>query len=240
MWATLLVIAAVVSVEPVRIGLTVLMLNRQRPLLQLLAFLCGGFVMGFGVGLLVLFLLWDMVLIHTNFTVAKVQIAIGALALIVALVLAANLMGSKRVRRPLATSGVGGDAVVVLTEPASQKARQKLSSPARILLHGSSLWVAGVGGLAIALPSGEYTAALAVIAASRAALAIQAAALLVFNIVAFTLVEIPLVSYLVAPDKTRAAIAALHGWIQTRRRRDIAGLVAAAGVMMIALGMIGL
>ena len=39
MWITLLVMAVAVSFEPFRIGMTVLMLNRARPLLQLLAFL---------------------------------------------------------------------------------------------------------------------------------------------------------------------------------------------------------
>ena len=43
---TIGVLAIAVSLEPFRIGMTVLMLNRPRPLLQLLAFLAGGFTMG--------------------------------------------------------------------------------------------------------------------------------------------------------------------------------------------------
>ncbi|WP_264992538.1 GAP family protein, partial [Mycobacterium montefiorense] len=35
MWITLLVMAFAMSVEPFRIGMTVLMLNRPRPMLQL-------------------------------------------------------------------------------------------------------------------------------------------------------------------------------------------------------------
>ena len=57
MWVTLMVMAIMVSVEPVRIGFTVMMLSRPRPVLQLFAFLCGGFAMGLGVGLVVLFIL---------------------------------------------------------------------------------------------------------------------------------------------------------------------------------------
>ena len=53
MLATVLVMALAVSVEPFRIGMTVLMLNRPKPALQLFAFLCGGFVMGTTVGLVV-------------------------------------------------------------------------------------------------------------------------------------------------------------------------------------------
>jgi hypothetical protein len=56
-WATVLVLAISVIFEPIRIGLVVLMLNRRRPLLQLLAFLCGGLTMGVGAGLVVLFIL---------------------------------------------------------------------------------------------------------------------------------------------------------------------------------------
>jgi putative Mn2+ efflux pump MntP len=42
MWITLLLMALAVSLEPFRIGMTVLMVNRPRPRRQLLAFLIGG------------------------------------------------------------------------------------------------------------------------------------------------------------------------------------------------------
>ncbi len=42
MWVPILVMAVAVSLEPFRIAMTVLMLNRRRPALQLLAFLSGG------------------------------------------------------------------------------------------------------------------------------------------------------------------------------------------------------
>ena len=61
MWITILVMAVAISLEPFRIGMTVLMLNRPRPMLQLLAFLSGGFAMGISVGLVVLFVLWRLI-----------------------------------------------------------------------------------------------------------------------------------------------------------------------------------
>ena len=45
MWITLLAMAVAVSLEPFRIGMTILMMDRPRPLLQLLTFLAGGFAM---------------------------------------------------------------------------------------------------------------------------------------------------------------------------------------------------
>jgi Sap, sulfolipid-1-addressing protein len=243
MWTTLLVVAAVVSLEPVRIALTIFMLNRPRPFAQLLAFLCGGFVMGFGVGLLVLIILWDTLLAGVNFSVSQVQIGIGLVAVVISVMVATNVSLRKLIRRPKAGAPVGANPGSIATEqaePNSLRGLQKLSDPARRLLRSGSLWVAWVSGLGIALPSGDYTAALAVIAAGRPALAVQAGALLVFNVLAFALVEIPLLSYLLTPNKTRAAIAALGDWVQSRPRRHVAALLALAGCVMIAQGIIGL
>lgn len=224
MWVTLMVMAIMVSVEPVRIGFTVMMLSRPRPVLQLFAFLCGGFAMGLGVGLVVLFILQRRLITATNLTVPKVQIAIGLLAILIAAVLAMNISARLFRRRPR------GGAGAVPTE----------SARARHLPRGTSLWVAAVLGTGIALPSVDYMAALAVILASGAGAATQAGALLLFNVVAFALVEIPLVAYLVAPEKTRALLAALNDWIRSRRRREVAALLAAIGCVMLAVGIAGL
>ncbi len=225
MWTTVLVMAIAVSFEPIRIGLTVMMLNRPRPIRQLLAFLCGGFVMGVSVGLFVLFILRHRLSAATNFTVPKVQIVIGLLAMLAAAVLATNISARRFQRGPLSGAAVEGDAGV------STRTR---------LLQGSSLWVAGVVGSGIALPSVDYMAALAVILASGAPPAAQTGALLMFIVVAFALVEIPLIGYLVAPDKTRELMAALNDWIRSRRRRDVAVVLAAAGCVMLAVGIAGL
>jgi hypothetical protein len=217
MWITILVMAVAVSLEPFRIGMTVLMLNRPQPMLQLLAFLCGGFVMGTSVGVAVLFVLRPVLSRSTHFTLPNVQIVIGALALLAAAVLAATIQS----RRGNAGSG-------------------RLATGARRLMNGRSLWVAGVAGLGIALPSVDYLAALAVIMASGAAAATQVGALLTFNVVAFALVEVPLLACVVAPDRTRALMIALHDWIRARRRLEVAALLTAVGCFLLAVGIAGL
>jgi hypothetical protein len=239
MWTTLLVMAIAVIFEPIRIGLAVLMLNRPRPVLQLLAFLCGGLTMGVGAGLVVLFILRTTPLATGKFSVGKVQIAIGLVALLVALAVATNISARKLIRRPVASAAIGGGAAMVLVE-SPPSGPQRLSVRARGFLRGRSLWVAGVSGLATALPSANYMGAMAIILAAGVGPAVQAQALLTFNLVAFTLVEIPLVSYLVAPQKTRVFMAALHTWLRSRPRRDVAAMVAAGGCLMLALGVIRL
>jgi hypothetical protein len=211
MWITVLVMAIAVSMEPFRVGMTALMLNRPKPALQLLAFLGGGFAMAATVGLLVIFAFRPSLLGTAHFTLPKVQIVIGVLAVLMAALLASGVMPMPRV-------------------PAR----------ARGLAHGPSLWVAGVAGLGIALPSIDYLAVLAVIFASGAAPSTQVGALLVFNIVAFALVELPLVAYLLAPDRTRSLMAALNDWIRSRRRRGAAAVLVAVGCVLLVAGIAGL
>lgn len=210
MWITLLVMAVAVSLEPFRVGMSVLMLNRPRPHLQLAAFLCGGFLMGLTVGSVVLFAVESRLLTSAHFTLPKVQIVIGTFALVAAVVVAAT------------------------------KSRARTPPPwLTRLLGGQSLWVAGAAGLGIALPSVDYLAALAVIAAGSATATIRVSALLAFNLVAFALVEIPLLAYLVAPERTLAAMTGLHNWIRARQRREVAGLLAVVGAVLVTAGLIG-
>jgi hypothetical protein len=210
MWITLLAMAVAVSLEPFRIGMTVMMLNRPRPILQLAAFLSGGFAMGLSVGLVVLFAVRSAVSAE-QFTLPRAQVVIGVLALLVAAFLAVT---AARPRRQL----------------------DRIPAWVRRIAGGGSLWVAGAAGLGIALPSIDYLAALAVIAASGADRSTQFGALITFNVVAFALVEIPLLTYLVAPARTQAAMTALHGWLRSRRRRDVAALLAAFGCVLLVVG----
>ena len=97
----------------------------------------------------------------------------------------------------------------------------------------------GVAGLGIALPSIDYLAALAVILASGAAALTQVGAVLMFNVVAFALVEVPLLAYLMAPQATRASMEALHDWIRSRRRIEVATLLAGVGCVLLIVGSAG-
>jgi hypothetical protein len=223
MWITLLAMAVAVSLEPFRIGMTVLMINRQRPGLQLLAFLAGGFAMGTTVGLIVLFILRPA-LGAAHFTLPRVQIIVGVVLLINAALVASGVMSKRR-------DGSAG---------LNSRRFEPLATRTRQLLNGRSLWTAGVAGLGIALPSVDYLAVLALIVASGAAASAQFGALLLFNVVAFGFVEIPLLSFLVAPDRTRTALSALQDWLRSRRRRAVTIVLAAVGCVLLAAGLAGL
>jgi len=153
-----------------------------------------------------------------------VQIVVGALLLINAAVVATGVFHKR------------GDGAAKL----GSRRFEPLATRIRALLTGHSLWTAGVAGLGIALPSVDYLAVLALIVASGATASVQMGALLLFNVVAFGFVEIPLISYLVAPARTRTTLSALQDWLRTRRRRAVTILLVAVGCVLLGAGLAGL
>ena len=187
MWTIVLLMALGVSVEPTRLGLTVLMLNRPRPLLQLFVFLCGAFVMGLSLGLTLLFVLRVSPMGQADVSGPYIQVALGVLALLVAAVLAITAS----IRRPAAA-------------PRAPRAglADKVARRVRGFMQNNSLWVAGVSGLGIALPSADFLAVIALIHASGATQPIQYMALHNKNSVAISIVALPLVIYAAMPAIT--------------------------------------
>jgi hypothetical protein len=221
--------ALAAMVDPLRIGVTVLLISRPRPVLQLLTFWLGGVAMGLLVGLAALFLLRapalalmaDMPAAAGGSTVGLVQVGIGVLALLVAGLIA---MGFPR---------------------RSQAARQentalsRLTARARDAIRGGSLWVGFLAGVALATPL-QYVAALAAILVSGADAVTQIGALIVYHLVVLALAEIPLVGSLVAPTATYAAILRLHDWVSVHRRRLTAVIVATIGAFLFVNGVSGI
>ena len=87
-------------------------------------------------------------------------------------------------------------AAIIASKPTRPRSGgDRFSVWARRLADGRSPWFAAVARLGIALPSVNYLAALAVIAASGAPPATQIGVVLTFNVMAFAFVEIPLLGY---------------------------------------------
>ncbi len=237
----MLLMALAVVLEPARTALVVLMLTRPRPILQLTAFLAGGFTICLSAGFVVLFVVGATPVAYSGgFTVARVHIAMGVFALAVAAGLALHVpVRTLVLRNSSGGNRSDGQSVVVTIEPPPPSGFQKITSRAWQLLQGRSLWVAACSGL-FTLFSANYAAALAVILASGASAATQTQALVTFNVVATGLMSLPLVTYLVAPNKTRSSMSALHAWLLARRRRDVVALLAVLGCALVVLGVAGI
>ncbi len=237
MCSAVFVLSLLVAMDPVRIGIMALLISRPRPILNLLAFWLGGMAAGIATALVVLLFLRDLTLsvmrvvlsALSSPTVAYIQVGIGVLAVWIAALIAARFWARRR-----AVPVTGGEPSILVLEPNIPTGSSRLSI--RGQLEGGSLVVAFVAGLGLATPPVEYLAAIIAILASGATAAAQVGAALMFTLVAFTVVEVPLVSYLATPAKTLAVVQRLNDWISARRQALSAMVVGAFAVLLVVTG----
>jgi hypothetical protein len=233
MWLTVLVLAIAVNFEPARPTLVPLMLARPRPIVQLVALFVGSFGTGLIAGLLILFVFHQTPLGSDRTNGARIQIAIGLTALVVAAITASNLSWRRRPTPELvaAPASAGGDG------EGKQRPMDKIAEHARsVLRRGNSPWLSCLLGMGVGLPSVDYLAVLVVIGSSGASATAQLIALVLFLIVGNVFIAIPLTTYILAPERTKAWIQRFQIWIRARTRRQLAAVIAAVGVIQILLG----
>ncbi|WP_328355669.1 GAP family protein [Mycobacterium sp. NBC_00419] len=238
MWTTVLVLAIAVNFEPTRIGLIALMLTRKHPIRQLLIFLLSGVTLSASVGLLVLFVFHRGLFGPTNFDGSKIQIGIGAAVLLIAAIIGSNVPLGRFARNPLAPPELTAEDGSPADEPVTTTGRVAIR--AKNIIHGESHWFSSFAGLGLAMPGVEYMALLALIIASNEPPAIQALALFAFLILANAISSIPLVSYLIAPQKTAVRVQAFNEWIRRRTRRQVAAVLGLVGTILFIAGIASL
>ena len=232
MWTSILVLALALNFEPTRFALVPMLLSRRNPVAQLVAYTAGSFAVSLIFGLLILFVFRHNPLGTNASTGGWAQIAVGAVALIIALIMAARwslvrrreTVGAPTPADPEQTSGV--DKVFV--------------GARAILRKGGSPWFAGLLGMGVGLPSVDYLAVLVIIATSQKPPAEQIAALLIFLLIGGFVITAPLIGYLFAPAKTLQRIEQFAAWSRSRSQIEYAGVLAFVGVVLVTVGWIRL
>ena len=234
MWTTVIILALALNLEPNRLGVIGLLLLRPEPIRQLLVFLGSSFLVNSSVGLIVLFVINRGSLLKGESSSAIMQVGVGALALIVAAVLFTNIpMPGSKARAATAAAGAGEPGAIVSS---GLPLVDNFTKRAGKLVQGGSLWFPAALGVGIALPSVDFVAMLLLIAASGEPPRVQATALFTFLIVANAVLLIPMISYLLAKERTVTALESLRSWVLARSRRDYAVLLAIAGTVMVTVG----
>jgi hypothetical protein len=240
MWGVVLLMAVGAALDPVRLGIALLMISRPRPVLNLLVYWLGGMATGVALAPVVLLLLRyaaprvTIVMQDVGSTALsafqQAQVPIAVLALLIAALLAARFPSRQEARVPTP----GGDSSALALQPNTSGLLSRLSTRLEGAVGGGNLWVAFVAGLGSAVPPIEYNLVLVAILGSGAAFGTQVCAAVAFAIVAFALVEIPLITYLVAPAKTQSVMLQLHSWVRANRPRTLALILAVGGVVTLA------
>jgi hypothetical protein len=235
MWGAVLTLALVTTADPVRIGIAVLLFSRTRPGVHLLALWLGGMAAGVAMAVGVLFGVRGLVPgpvegVHraaTSSTAGHIQLAIGALALVVAASVAAGLPARRRAR-----AAVGGGS------PGQAKTARSSGLFTRALnaLRSGPPWTTFAVGVVISTDF-RYLAALSAILASGVVVGAQIGAAAMYTVVALAFVEIPLVARLAVPAKTHAVMSDIHDWVSAHPRRVFGAVVALLGAFLVAAGM---
>ncbi|MDH6193919.1 hypothetical protein M2272_000540 [Mycobacterium frederiksbergense] len=259
MWGSVLALGVLVGLDPMRLGITLLVVSRPRPVQNLLMFGAGC------VTACITTLVIPLTLLHVtpgfkstadawakSSTGGYIQIGMGTVALMTATALSVHFWVRQRAE---VSTPEGGTSTLVLdankSTPVSRLLARAEDSPTeggsvfrRLLRRGrdawenGSLWVSYVVGFSFAgAPPDVVLFLLAIVVVSGAALGTQIGATIAFIVGMLAVIEIVLVSYLVAPAKTEAALQRLHDWAWAHHRKILVAMCILAGVMLIAKGL---
>ncbi|OBI62660.1 GAP family protein [Mycobacterium sp. E796] len=253
MWAIVVVAGLGMAIDPVRLGLAVVMLARRKPMLNLLAFWLGGIAAGVAISVAVLLLMRDVALVAIRNLVAAVgelrsgtfilegprlMITVGVVSLVGLAVMIARTRAATRVVAEQPAVGAGNTAVLVEERPQSRFAR--MGARTQAMLDGDSLWPAFAVGVITSFPPYEGVVVLAFIMASGTSMTTQFSAFIIFTLMVLAVIEIPLVSYLVIPAKTEAVMLRIQHWLRTYRAQIAQVILGGTGVTFLMQGIAAL
>lgn len=250
MWSTLLVLAVPIALDPVRLGFNLLLISRPRPAQNLLVYWVGCMLVS------LLLVLVPIVAVHStpmfssfvhdlaspgtpaSTTVRYLEIFAGVLVLAVAAAMAVRFFARQRGQVP--TRSAGTSTVVAdadTSHPISRLLGRRWLTRATNAWESGSLWVAlAIGFWAGPNPS-MVVFALATIVPSGAAIGTQIGAAILFVIETLVVVEVVLLSHLIAPTKTEALLRLLHDWTRAYRWQIVVAMLTFVGLALVAQGM---
>lgn len=217
-----LLLAAGAAVSPTILAVVIVILHRPRPGRLLAAYLVGGMLTSVAVGIAIVTSLNELdVDTSSNSVVGPgVDLTVGALALLVAFVLATDRDTWFEARRR--------------EHREDRPTRDPWSE--RVLSHGSAP-IAFAVGVALNLPGAFYLVALKDIAEVQDGTTAQIFAIVLFNLVMFVLVELPLLGYALRPETTQARVERLNDWMSRHSRQIVIAVAGFIGVYLIARGL---
>jgi len=201
------------------------MLFLPSPKRLLIGYLLGGLLVSLTIGFVIVFAVHQSSATSTsqNSISPSMDIALGALLLVVAYVLRGERMERRRERKKKEKEGV-------------EKGPSRVE---RVLGRGSAR-ITFLVGMVLTLPGAAYLAALHELDDLNYGTVPTILVILGFNIMLLILLEIPLVGYVFAPERTVVAVQNFRAWLS--RNGFKAGIYVAAGLglLLIARGVIEL
>jgi Sap, sulfolipid-1-addressing protein len=213
------------SLNPTLVAATTVMLLLDRPVRLMGGYLVGAYLTSITLGLIIVFSLSDSATANTteNTISPSVDIGLGAVFLALSFVFYTGRVERMRQRRAAKKAAKGPH------EPPRWQRELSKGSPRVTFLVGAAL----------TLPGASYLAGLSSIHRLHYSTAETVLLVLGFNLVMLWLLEVPFVSYLVAPEKTPAAIDRAKRWVSRHSHTVAVRGFAAVGALLVLKGVIG-
>ncbi len=233
--AQILLYAAGSAFFPALLAGVSVILTRERPAALLLAFYIGGLGVSVSAGLVLLNAAGsDPNFVSSSSTtdpVFEIGAAVAAFAL-------AWLTGSKRGRATIddwrGKRKSRKEAKQIKKHGELQEAKDPWT--VRVLDRGSVL-LALIAGMVLNLPGPFYLFALADIAEADYSTVEAIMLVVLFNLIMFTLAELPLIGYLINPEQTQDRVERFSGWLENHGLQIIAIFAALWGLSSLSKGL---
>jgi hypothetical protein len=214
------------SLNPTLIAATTVMLMLPSPKKLMLGYLLGAYVTSITLGLVIVFSLSNSSASNTteNTISPAVDVGLGAIALAVAFVLYTGRAERLRERR---------------RERKADKPDKGPPRWQRELSKGSARTTFIIGAL-LTLPGASYLAGLHEIHKVKYPTTTTVLLVIGFNLVMLSLLEVPLASFMVAPDWTPSAIERAKLWVSRHAHVFAIRGFTALGALLVIKGVIGL
>lgn len=211
-------LAVLAAISPTALLLAAVYLGSARPRATILLYLIGATVMSIIMGIVVL-----VILRAGGFSLPRhrtdrygLRIALGILILLAGLFVAR--------RKP---------------KPKAEPAGESKGIMARLTANPGP-YSAFLAGILIFAPGASFIAAIQVIATSNADLQFTVAGLAVIVVINVSLIWLPLLAFLVAPEPTTRRLSAFNEWLRRNGRMILACTLVAAGLIVAIDGLVGL
>ena len=213
--------AFLAALNPTLLGATTVMLLLDHPKRLLLGYLLGALMTSITLGLVIVFALDGSAKTAQHSLSPAFDLALGSILVVVSYAIGrwGAEVSERRSRRHEAKASKG--------PPLWQ----------RTLSRGSARMTFVVGAL-LTLPGASYLIGLNRIADHDAGTGASIAMVVGFNLIMLTLLELPLIGFAVAPDRTRVTVDRFKAWFAQNARRPASRVALIIGAPLIVKGLV--
>jgi uncharacterized membrane protein YedE/YeeE len=222
--AEFFVLAFVAALNPKFLAVDLLLIENRRPRAMFLCILLGGMTVALTIGLLDVLTIPADAINSQKTASAGVDLALGLVLVAVGALVATGRLHGRR-KTPVPAGG-------------GQPQKEKKDSWAQRVLAEPRLGLAVVIGALCGIPGGAYLSALHILVTSKSSTANQVVGVILFVIIEFLLIIIPLVFLELRPEATKAFLKNAQNWLAGHARQLLAYTAVILGAYMAISGLV--